>query len=70
MARSHPFSLFALILSNKRLNALAQAAIVEAVRLDAIEAPQRQINLQKLQDANDRIELDRARSENRPNFRP
>jgi hypothetical protein len=61
---------FALVLSNKRLNALAQAAIAEAVRLDEIEAPQRQINLQKLQDAKDRLELDRARSENRQNFRP
>jgi hypothetical protein len=70
LIRTGDRSSFALILSNKRLNALAQAAIVEAVRLDGIEAPQRQINLQKLQDANDRIELDKARSENRPNFRP
>ncbi len=70
LVRTGDRSSFALVLSNKRLNALAQAAIVEAVRLDAIEAPQRQINLQKLQDANDRLELDKARSENRPNFRP
>jgi hypothetical protein len=70
LIRTGDRSSFALILSNKRLNALAQAAIVEAVRLDAIEAPQRKIDLQKLQDANDRLELDKARSENRPNFRP
>jgi hypothetical protein len=70
LIRTGDRSSFALVLSNKRLNALAQAAIVEAVRLDAIEAPQRQINLQKLQDAKDRLELDKARSENRPNFRP
>jgi hypothetical protein len=70
LVRTGDRSSFALVLSNKRLNALAQTAIVEAVRLDAIEAPQREINLQKLQDANDRLELDKARSENRPNFRP
>ena len=70
LIRTGDRSSFALVLSNKRLNALAQAAIAEAVRLDAIEAPQRQVNLQKLQDANDRLDLERARSENRPNFRP
>jgi len=70
LIRTGDRSSFALVLSNKRLNALAQAAIAEAVRLDAVEAPERQINLQKLQDANDRLELDKARSENRPNFRP
>ncbi len=70
LIRTGDQSSFALILSDKRLNALAQEAIVEAIRLDAIEAPQRQINLQKQQDANDRLELDKARSENRPNFRP
>ncbi|MGH9632062.1 MAG: hypothetical protein ACRD7E_27475 [Bryobacteraceae bacterium] len=61
---------FALIVNCKRLDALAQAAIVEAVRLDAIEAPQRQIDLQKSQEAKDRLVLDKARSENMPNFRP
>jgi hypothetical protein len=70
LIRTGDQSSFALILSNKRLNALAQQAILGAVRLDAIEAPQRQINLQKLQDANDRLQLDKARSENAPNFRP
>ena len=50
LIRTGDRSSFALVLSNKRLNALAQAAIAEAVRLDAIEAPQKQINLQKLQD--------------------
>ena len=38
---------FAMILCSKRLDALAQAAIVEAVRLDALEAPQKAIDLQK-----------------------
>ena len=61
---------FALILSSKRLDVLAQAAIVEAGRLDALEAPQRAINLQEKQDAENRLALDKARSVNKPNFRP
>ena len=61
---------FALILSLKYLDALAQAAIVEAGRLDALEAPQRAIDLQKKQDVESRLVLDKARSVNMPNFRP
>jgi len=34
---------FAMILYSKRLNALAEAAIVEALRLDAQEAPQKEV---------------------------
>jgi hypothetical protein len=62
---------FALILSLKRLDVLAQAVIVEAGRLDALEeAPQRAIDLQKKQEAANRLVLDKARSVNEPNFRP
>jgi hypothetical protein len=61
---------YALILSVKRLDALAQAAIVEARRLDALEAPQRAIDLQKEQEAKRRLVLDEARAVNLPNFRP
>lgn len=61
---------YALILSSKRLDALAQAAIVEARRLDAAEAPQRAIDLKKEQEAKRRLALDEARSVNLPNFRP
>jgi hypothetical protein len=61
---------FALILSLKRLDALAQAAIVEAVRLDELEAPQRAIDLEKKQEVENRLLLDKARSVNMPNFRP
>lgn len=70
LIRTGDRSSFVLVLSSKRLNALAQAAIVEAVRLDAIDAPQRQMDLQKTQEANYHLELDKARSENKPNFRP
>ncbi|MCU1337030.1 MAG: hypothetical protein JWO19_2611 [Bryobacterales bacterium] len=61
---------FAMILYSKRLDALAQAAIVESARLDAQEAPQREIERQKKRDSDERIVLDKARSVNRPNFRP
>ncbi len=61
---------YALILSLKRLDVLAQTAIAEARRLDAVEAPQRAIDLQEEQDAKRRLTLDEARSSNVPNFRP
>lgn len=61
---------FALVLSAKRLNALAQTALVEAARLDALEAPQREIESQKKKAADNRSVLDKARSLNLPNFRP
>jgi hypothetical protein len=61
---------FALIMFSKRTNALAQTAIVEAARLDLLEAPQRAIDLQKKLEADDRSELDKARAVNKPNFRP
>ncbi|MDX1984514.1 MAG: hypothetical protein SFV51_29855 [Bryobacteraceae bacterium] len=61
---------FALILSSKRLDALAQAAILEALRLDVIEAPQKAIDEQKKQDAGLRLVQEKARSVNLPNFRP
>jgi hypothetical protein len=61
---------YAVILSLKRLDGLAQAAIVEARRLDAAEAPQKAIDLKQKQEAESRVELDKARSVNVPNFRP
>jgi hypothetical protein len=36
-----------MILYSKRLNALAEAAIVEALRLDAQEAPQKEVECKK-----------------------
>ena len=61
---------FALILYSKKLDALAETAIAEAARLDAQEAPQRELDKQKKQDAEDQLVLDKARSANKPNFRP
>ena len=63
-------SSFAMVLYSKRLEALAQAAIVEAVRLDAQEAPQRELDKQKDQEEADSLVREKARSVNKPNFRP
>jgi len=70
LVRTGDRSSFAMILFSKKLDALAQTAITEAVRLDAQEAPQRELDKQKKQDAEDQLVLDKARSANKPNFRP
>jgi hypothetical protein len=61
---------YALVLYSKRVDALAQTAIAEAIRLDKIEAPQRAIELRKQQETDGRLALEKARSVNLPNFRP
>lgn len=66
---SHQSS-FTLVAVSKRLDTLARAAVIEAVRLDAEEAPQREIELQKKQEEENRAQQDKARRANRPSFRP
>jgi hypothetical protein len=61
---------FAMVMYSKRVDALAAAAIVQAVRLDTSEAPQREIEAKRKQQADERLALDKARSVNAPNFRP
>ena len=61
---------FALVLYSKRLAALAQTSMVEAARLDAQEAPQREIDKQKKREEADNAALEKARAVNKPNFRP
>ncbi len=61
---------FGMVAFSKRLDALARAAIAEAIRLDEQEAPQREIERQKKQDAEDRAGQQKARVANKPNFRP
>ena len=61
---------FALVVYSKRLDALAAAAIAEALRLDAAEAPERAIEATRKQQQDDRLALEKARSVNAPNFRP
>lgn len=54
----------------KRLEAPAQAAALEAAKLDDKEAPQREAN-QKLKDeATERTKLEKARLVNKPKFKP
>jgi len=61
---------FTLVALSKRLDALARTAVIEAVRLDAQEAPQREIELQKKQDEGNRLQQEKARLANKPGFRP
>jgi hypothetical protein len=66
---SHQTS-FTLVAVSKRLDVLARAAVIEAVRLDAQEAPQREIALQDRQAEESRAQRDKARLANKPGFRP
>ena len=70
LVQSRDRSSFALVLWSKQLDALAQTALVEAARLDAAEAPQREIEKQKKSEDDERLVLEKARSVNMPNFRP
>jgi hypothetical protein len=63
-------SSFAMILFSKRLDGLAQAAIAESMRLDALDAPQKALALQRARDDESRAKLEKTRSVNLPNFRP
>jgi hypothetical protein len=61
---------FALIVYSKKVDALAQTAIAESLRLDELEAPRRALDQQAARDRESKLELDKARLENKPNFRP
>ena len=61
---------FGMVAYSKRLDALARAAVAEAIRLDEQEAPQREIERKKKQDAEDRAAQEKARLVNKPNFHP
>jgi len=70
LVRTGDRSSFAMVLYSKRVDALAQASSVEAVRLDAQEAPQRELDKQKKVEEDEHAVLEKARSLNKPNFRP
>ena len=53
-----------------RVDALARAATVEAVQLETQEAPQVEIEEQQKRADVERLALEKARSANKPNFRP
>ncbi len=63
-------STFGMVIYSKRLDALARAAIVESVRLDKQEAPQREIERQKKKDDENRVKQEKARRISKPPFRP
>ena len=60
---------FGMIAFSKKLDALARAATAEANRLDAQTAPQREIQRQQREDEKNRESLEKARQENKSNFR-
>ncbi len=60
---------FGMLVFSKRLDPLAQAAIVKVVRLDEQETPQREIGLQKKQDEENRARQAKARLVNKAAFR-
>ncbi len=70
LVRTGDRSSFALVIFSKRMDPLAQAASVEAIRLDAQEEPQRELALQKQRDDDEQIALEKARSLNKSTFRP
>ena len=61
---------FGMLVISKPLDGVARAAIVEAIRLDEQEAPQREIDRQKKQDEEVRAAQEKARPVNKVNFRP
>ncbi|MBI4903411.1 MAG: hypothetical protein HY820_07245 [Acidobacteria bacterium] len=70
LIRSGDQTSFALVMSSKGPAKLAEAAIVESRRLDVIDAPQRAMDAAKKKEEEERREREKARSTNRPNFRP
>jgi hypothetical protein len=61
---------FQLVLTSKTLDALARAAIVEARRLDTLEAPQREMDQRKQEVVDAHVASQKARTVNKPAFRP
>ena len=61
---------FTLVLSSKRLSALAASAIAQALRLDADEAPQRALDRRDKALADARVTEEKARAVNKAAFKP
>jgi hypothetical protein len=61
---------FGMIALSKRLDVLARAATAEAIRLDAQEAPQREIQRQNREEEKNRAQQEKARVANKAHFRP
>jgi hypothetical protein len=63
-------STFGMVMYSKRLDALARAAILESIRLDTQEAPQRATDLRMKKDEENRVKQEKARQVNKAPFRP
>jgi hypothetical protein len=61
---------FGMVVFSKRTDALARASIIQSLRLEELEAPQKEIERQKKQADNDRAEQEKSRIANKPGFRP
>jgi hypothetical protein len=61
---------FQLVLISKALSARARSAIREAIRLDALEAPQRELEKRKQDVAEASATRDKTRATNKAAFRP
>jgi hypothetical protein len=70
LVRSGDQASFSLVLYSKQRDTLAQAAILEAKRIDALEAPKRALDAEKKRNEDERLALEKSRAENKPNFKP
>jgi hypothetical protein len=68
--RSSYATAFRLIVTSSRLDALARTAEAQALRLDAREAPQREIDRQKQDEESRRVLRAKARVTNKATFKP
>ncbi|MCZ2153476.1 MAG: hypothetical protein LC114_06185 [Bryobacterales bacterium] len=70
LVRTDDRTSFALVLYSKAADELAQAAIQEATRLDALDAPRRAQEAENKRLEQGRLALEKSRAANKPNFRP
>jgi hypothetical protein len=68
--RSSYASAFRIVVTSPRLAALARAADARAIRMDDLEAPQREIARQKKEAEDTRLSQEKARLANKAAFRP
>lgn len=61
---------FKLVVSSPRLEALNRVAAVESARQNELEAPQREVDRQRKQAADEQAAQEKARTENKAAFRP
>ena len=70
LIRAEDRSTFAMVLYSKALDARAHTAIIEAARLNALEAPQREADRISKQAEENQLEQEKARLANKASFRP